>query len=313
MPTVLPWVFVVVGIVMLAKGASWLVDGASRLALRWGVSPFVVGLTVVGFGTSMPEFAVSVIAAGRGAGGLSLGNAVGSNIMNLLLVLGAAAVLAPIHVFGSRKAMWRDLLFGLVPAGILMASAWDGDIERPWALLLLTVFAVFIGACLMQARQGEEAATVVTGKVTRHAALTVIGIAVLVTGSHLMVDGGVELAQRFGVSDAIIGLTLVAFGTSLPELATSVAAALKGQSDISVGNVLGSNVFNLGLIVGTAFTIRPANVPSFVIRQDIPFLIFATLLVGLVVMRDRKISRLEGVGMLVLVSAYLTFVVIRGG
>ena len=311
--TLLPWVFVVVGIVMLAKGASWLVDGASRLALRLGMSPFVVGLTVVGFGTSMPEFAVSVLAAGRGAAGLSLGNAVGSNIMNLLLVLGAAAVLAPIHVLGSRRSLWRDMLFGLVPAGILMASAWDGDIERPWALLLLAVFTAFMAACLINARKGDGAPTVVTGKPSRHVALTVSGIAVLVLGSHLMVDGGVELATRFGVSDAIIGLTLVAFGTSLPELATSVTAALKGQSEISVGNVLGSNVFNLGLIVGTAFTIHPGNVPSFVIRQDIPILIMATILVRLVVMRNRRSSRAEGVGMLALVVAYVAFVVIRGG
>ena len=304
---------VVVGIVLLAKGADWLVDGASRIALRLGISPFVVGLTVVGFGTSMPEFAVSVVAASRGSGGLSLGNAVGSNIMNLLLVLGVAAVLAPIHVLGSRRAMWRDLLFGVAPAAVLIVSAWDGDIERPWAIVLLVIFSVFIVVTVVQARGEDGSPTVVKGHPARHAALTVLGIAVLVTGSELMVDGGVELAHRFGVSDAIIGLTLVAFGTSLPELATSVAAALKGQSEISVGNVLGSNVFNLGLIVGTAFTIRPTTVPFIVIRHDIPFLIAATFLVGLVVLRDRKISRAEGAGMLLLVSAYLVFVIIRGG
>jgi cation:H+ antiporter len=309
----LPWILVIVGILMLAKGASWLVDGASRLALRLGVSPFVVGLTVVGFGTSMPEFAVSVVAAARGSGGLSLGNAVGSNIMNLLLVLGLAAVVAPIVVLGSRRALWRDLLFGLIPAVILIASAGDGDIERPWAILLLVVFATFIAVCILNARDSDQTPTVVAGRPLAHLGLAMLGTVVLVLGSHLMVDGGVELAERFGVSDAIIGLTLVAFGTSLPELATSVIAAAKGQSEISVGNVLGSNVFNLGLIVGTAFTIRPAMVPSFVIRQDIPFLIAATLLVGLVVLRDRRISRAEGIGMLVLVSAYIAFVVIRGG
>ena len=309
----LPWISVVVGIVMLAKGASWLVDGASRLALKIGMSPFVVGITVVGFGTSMPEFAVSVLAAAKGSGGLSLGNAVGSNIMNLLLVLGVAALVAPIHVLGSRRALWRDLFFGLVPATMLIASAWDGDIERGWAISLLVVFALFMALCLTNARESDESRTVVTGSTLRQLGLTALGIGVLVTGSHLMVDGGVELAHRFGVSDAIIGLTLVAFGTSLPELATSVIAAIKGQSEISVGNVLGSNVFNLGLIIGTAFTIRPATVPNFVIRQDIPFLIVATLLVGLVVMRDRKISRPEGAGMLALVTAYIAYVVIRGG
>jgi cation:H+ antiporter len=307
-----PWLFVLAGILLLGWGASWLVDGASRLALHLGVSPFVVGLTVVGFGTSMPEFTVSVLAATRGSGGLSLGNAVGSNIMNLILVLGVAGVLAPISVRGARRILWRDLLFGLAPAAILLATARDGTIERHWAVALIIVFIVFIVTCVVQARDGPAAPTVVSGHPLRHLAWTVIGIAILVTGSEMMVRGGVDLARSFGVSEAVIGLTLVAFGTSLPELATSVAAALKGQSEISVGNVLGSNVFNLGLIVGTAFVIRPAAVPVFVITQDIPFLIGVTLVVGLVVLRDTRIGRLEGGAMLGLFAAYLVFVAIRG-
>jgi cation:H+ antiporter len=128
-----------------------------------------------------------------------------------------------------------------------------------------------------------------------------------------MVRGGIEIARRFGISEAVIGLTLVAFGTSLPELATSVVAALKGESEISIGNVLGSNIFNLGLVVGTAFTIRPGQVPAFVIRQDIPLLVIATFIVGTVVIRDGRISRAEGAALLALVTAYVAFVVIRGG
>jgi cation:H+ antiporter len=300
------------GIVLLAVGAAWLVDGASRLALRLGISPFVVGLTVVGFGTSMPEFAVSVVAATRGSGGLSLGNAVGSNIMNLLLVLGVAAVLAPITIVGGKKILRRDLVFGLVPAVILLVAAYDGHLERPVALLLLVVFAAFITTCLVQARRDSETRTVVTGHPLRHLAITFVGIVVLITGSELMVHGGVDLADRFGVSEAVIGLTIVAFGTSLPELATSVAAAIKGQSEISVGNVLGSNVFNLGLVIGTAFTIRPAQVPHFVITQDLVLLVVATLVVGIVVLRDARISRVEGGGMLLLFAAYLVFIFVRG-
>ena len=140
-----------------------------------------------------------------------------------------------------------------------------------------------------------------------------IGIAVLVAGSEMLVSGGVDLAHRFGVSEAVIGPTLVAFGTSLPELATSVAAVLRGESDIGVGNVLGSNVFNLGLVVGTAFTIRPATVATFVIYQDLLILVGATLLVGLVVVRNGRIGRAEGAGMLALFAAYLAFIAIRGG
>ena len=313
MANLVPWLLVSAGIVLLAKGASWLVDGASRLALRLGISAFVVGLTVVGVGTSMPEFAVSVVAASRGSSGLSVGNAIGSNIMNLLLVLGVAAVLAPIHVVGGKWVVRRDLLFGLAPAVILLVAARDGDIERWLAVVLLVVFTVFIVTCLVQARGKPESRTVVTGSPLRHVTLTVTGIVLLVIGSELMVRGGIELARRFGVSEAVIGLTLVAFGTSLPELATSVTATIKGQSEISMGNVLGSNVFNLGLIVGTAFTIRPGLVPSFVIVQDLLLLVLATGVVGLIVLRDAKISRVEGGFMLLLFAAYLAFIVVRGG
>jgi len=309
----LPWVMVVVGIVGLGLGASWLVDGASRLALRLGVSPMVVGLVVVGFGTSMPEFAVSVRAALADSGGLSVGNAVGSNVMNLLLVLGFAAVLKPIQVVGGERVLRRDLIFGVIPAVVIMAAAWDGYIGRPSSVMLLVIFTVFIALALRQAKTENVGKTVVSGGPMKHLGLTVVGIVVLVIGSEMMVRGGIEIARNFGISEAVIGLTLIAFGTSLPELATSVAAALKGESEISIGNVLGSNIFNLGLVVGTAFTIRPATVPVFVIRQDIPFLILTTFIVGKVVIRDGKISRNEGVMMLVLVTAYLAYVVVRGG
>ena len=309
----LPWIMVVVGIVGLGQGASWLVDGASRLALRLGVSPMVVGLVVVGFGTSMPEFAVSVRAALVGSGGLSVGTAVGSNIMNLLLVLGVAAALKPIQVVGGERVLRRDLIFGVVPAVVIMAAAWDGFIGRPSSIALLVIFTAFIALALRQAKTENIGKTVVSGGPMRHLGLTVVGIIVLVIGSEMMVRGGIDLARKFGISEAVIGLTLIAFGTSLPELATSVAAALKGESEISIGNVLGSNIFNLGLVVGTAFTIKPTTVPVFVIRQDIPFLILATFIVGKVVIRDGRISRAEGAMMLVLVTAYVAYVMIRGG
>ncbi len=314
MESLIPWGMVAVGIVGLGLGASWLVDGSSRLALRLGVSPMVVGLVVVGFGTSMPEFAVSVRAAVVGSAGLSVGNAVGSNIMNLLLVLGVAAALRPIVVIGGERLLRRDLIFGVLPAVLIMVAAWDGRISRPSAVALLVIFFAFIGVALRQAQVDQVGQTVVGGTGPwKHVGVTVLGIIVLVVGSELMVRGGIELATRWGISEAVIGLTLVAFGTSLPELATSVVAALKGEAEISIGNVLGSNIFNLGLVVGTAFTIRPATVPEFVIRQDIPLLLVATLFIGTVVVRDGRISRAEGVTLLALVTAYVAFVVIRGG
>ena len=179
--------------------------------------------------------------------------------------------------------------------------------------MLLLVFAIFIAVCLRQARQRTSTPTVVSGRPLHHLAISILGIVVLVVGSELMVRGGVDLARRFGVADTIIGLTLVAFGTSLPELATSVAASLRGHSDLSIGNVLGSNVFNLGLVVGTAFAIRPAAVEPYVIRQDVPLLIGATILVAVIVLRDGRIRRSEGAVMLLAVAAYVAFVMLRGG
>ncbi|NOZ93943.1 MAG: calcium/sodium antiporter [Acidobacteria bacterium] len=300
------------GAAMLGLGSSWLVSGASRLALGLGVTPMVVGLTVVGFGTSMPELSVSVLASLRGSSGLSLGNAVGSNIMNLLLVLGVAAVIRPMEVVGDRGALLRDLGFGLLPALVLVAGSWSGIISRPVALVLVGIFTLFLVVTLRVARAGRQERVVVGGSPWGNTALTVVGIAVLVWGADLMVRGGVAIAHRFGISDAIIGLTLVAFGTSLPELATSVAASLKGQSALSVGNVLGSNIFNLGLIVGLAFAIRPGGVPVFVIRQDIPILVAVTLIVGLGILRNGKISRREGGIMLAMFAAYFVFLAQRG-
>jgi cation:H+ antiporter len=260
----------------------------------------------------MPEFSVSVLAAARGSTDLSLGNAVGSNIMNLLLVLGVAAVVVPIHVIGANKVLIRDLVFGLIPAAILLATARDGEISRATALLLLTVFVVFISVAVTQAKKADGADLVVKGSPLRHLAITVVGIVVLVSGSEMLVRGGVELARRFSVSEAVIGLTLVAFGTSLPELATSVTAVLKGESEIGVGNVLGSNVFNLGMVVGTAFLLKPGAVTTFVVYQDIPILIASTLVVGLIVLRDGRINRWEGALMLAIFTAYLVFIGIRG-
>ncbi len=299
------------GIMMLALGAMWLVDGASRLGLRLGLSPFVIGLTVVGFGTSMPEFMVSILAALRGSGGLSLGNAVGSNIQNLLLVLGVAALLAPIRVVGGPSMIRRDLLFGLLPAVLLIGTAFSGHIGRLQATALLIIFSAFIIVCLRSARSSSTESETIGGHISRDILLAIVGIATLVIGADLMVRGCVSLARTFGVQEAVIGLTLVAFGTSLPELAASIAAAIKGETEISVGNVLGSNVFNLGLIIGTAFMIRPGTVPSYVILQDLPFLVVASVFLGFGILKNGKISRGEGLVLLLIFAAYFFFVVMR--
>jgi len=296
---------------MLGLGASWLVDGASRLALRLGISPMVVGLTVVGFGTSMPEFLVSVMAAFRGSGGLSLGNAVGSNIMNLLLVLGVSALIRPIVIRGQGKESRKDMLFGLLPAMLLIYGAWQGWISRPLAAALLLIFAVFLASCFREVLGSDQQKEDVQGSVAAQLLLTIVGMAVLSLGADFLVRGGTILAREAGISEAVIGLTLVAFGTSLPELAASVMAAFKGQAELSVGNVLGSNVFNLGLVVGSAFTIRPGKVPAQIARNDLPFLVLITLLIGLLIRHDGKITRARAALLLALMAGYLLFVGLR--
>lgn len=311
-PHLLSTLFLLGGVLCLGLGATWLVEGSSRMALRLGVTPMVVGLTVVGFGTSMPEFSVSLLAALRDSRGLSLGNAVGSNVMNLLLVMGLAAVIRPLKVQGSRKALRRDLCMGVLPAVVLLVMAWNGNLGRLAAAILVAIFVAFLWMNLKTAHETRGQQVAVRGTMPRNAVLAVVGIVLLVGGADMMVRGGVSLARAAGISEAVIGLTLVAFGTSLPELATSVAASFKGESEISVGNVLGSNVFNLGLIVGVAFLVRPGQVPTFVIRHDLLFLIGATMLVGLVILRDGAISRREGFAMLSVFAGYLVFMVLRG-
>jgi len=296
---------------MLGLGASWLVDGASRLALRLGISPMVVGLTVVGFGTSMPEFLVSVMAAFRGSGGLSLGNAVGSNIMNILLVLGVSALIHPIVIRGRAGESRRDMLFGLFPAIVLIFGAWHGWISRPLAAGLLLIFVLFLASCFREALAGDQQKEDVEGSVAAQLLLTIVGMAVLSLGADFLVRGGTILAREAGISEAVIGLTLVAFGTSLPELAASVMAAFKGQAELSIGNVLGSNVFNLGLVVGSAFTIRPGAVPAQIARNDLPFLVVITLLIGMLIRHDGKITRTRAALLIALMISYLVFVAMR--
>ena len=214
---------------------------------------------------------------------------------------------------GRSGELNRNIIFGLIPAGVLLVGAWNGNITRGVALVLLLLFVAFLWSTLSEARRHRAGSQEVSGHLAVHIGLAVLGMVLLSVGAESLVRGGTDLARGFGVSEALIGLTLVAFGTSLPELAASLVAAAKGESEMSVGNVLGSNVFNLGLVVGSAFTIRPGRVPTEIIRQDIPLLALATVVLGLGMLRDGRIKRLEGFGLLAAFSAYLIFVVVRGG
>ncbi|PKO63691.1 MAG: sodium:calcium antiporter, partial [Betaproteobacteria bacterium HGW-Betaproteobacteria-17] len=250
----------VLGLVALVIGAEAMVRGASRLAVSWGISPLVVGLTVVAFGTSAPEMAVSVGAALSGTSDLAIGNVVGSNIANILLILGISALVAPLLV---HEQIIRQEVPVMIGATLLVvAMALDGGIGRIEAGLLFALVMAYTVFLVVQSRraskdaEAEFASEIPTSQWDRHwgvqAALVIGGLALLVLGADWLVGAAVVFAKYFGVSDLVIGLTVVAVGTSMPEIATSLIAALRGQRDIAVGNVIGSNIFNLLAVLGAA-------------------------------------------------------------
>ena len=315
MSLALPLLAVVAGLAALVWSADRFVDGAAAAARLLGVPALLVGMVVVGFGTSAPELTVSAISAWEGNPSIALGNAWGSNICNVALILGAAAAVSPLAV---RRASLRfDLPVLLAATALSWFLLRDGSVSRADAWILLGVFAAWLGVSVLLAVRGRAAAAEETpggGLSGREAAFwTVFGLVVLVVSSRALVWGAVELAQALGVSDLVIGLTVVAVGTSLPELASSVAAARKGEDDLAVGNVIGSNLFNTLAVVGLAGAIRPmdAVVPA-VAARDVPaaFALAAALLVlGLPWWRrgarDGRLGRVAGAVFLAAYAFYL--------
>ncbi|MBI4915763.1 MAG: calcium/sodium antiporter [Acidobacteria bacterium] len=301
------------GTVLLIGGAEALVRGASGLAGRFGIPPLVIGLTVVAFGTSSPEMAVSVMSALKGQGDLAFGNVVGSNIFNVLFILGVSALIVPLVV---ARQLWRidvPVMIGVSLVGVVVAL--DGTVSRLEGVLLLTgmigytVFLIRIG----KAEGGAEgSAASVHAPVVLQLALVFGGLVLLVLGSRWLVAGAVALARAFGLSELIIGLTIVAAGTSLPEVASSVVAAVRGQRDIAVGNVIGSNVFNILAVLGAAAVIAPAGVPvaSAALRVDVPVMLAVAVACLPVFFTGYRIDRWEGALFLALYAAYTAFLVL---
>lgn len=305
-----------VGTIGLYFGAEWLVRGAARLARSFGMSATVVGLTVVAFGTSMPEFVVGVLGGAQGASDLILGNVVGSNILNIALILGLTAVIFPIPV---QLRVVRDELpiMILTMIGITLAAL-DGGVGRIDASLFIVAMGWYLWRVLtrgeadveseseyLEFETAEEMGAVPDWK--RNLGLTIAGLAVLTLGANLMVDGAVDLARSFGISEAVIGLTIVALGTSLPELATGLVAAFRRQPDIAVGNVVGSNMFNALAVLGAAAMIDPATVEPSILAVDMPLMILLSLLLLPITRRHLRIERWEG-GLLV--AGYVVFTVL---
>ncbi|MDZ4781701.1 MAG: calcium/sodium antiporter [Planctomycetia bacterium] len=299
----------VAGAVVLYYGAEATLLGAVSIATRMGISQLVIGLTLVAFGTSCPELSLDVSAALKGQTELAFGDLVGSNIANIGLILGLAAVLCPLHV--QMRLLRAELPIVIAVSILVLALAWDGVISRQDGLFMLAGFVLFTGYSYRAARQEsrsvrreiEGAAEVTTGN-RKSLLLIVLGLAGLVAGAQLMVYAAVEMARLIGVSELIIGLTIVALGTSLPELATSVVAARRGDADIVVGNVIGSNIFNLLLILALVAVIHPVPVEARSLYIDLPVMIaFAVALVP-IMLRGMVVSRNEG---LFLVAGMLAF------
>ena len=312
---------VIGGFVLLVAGAELLVRGASRIASAMGVTPLVIGLTIVAYGTSAPEMAVSVGAALRGAADVSLGNVVGSNIFNTLLILGASALVAPLSVHQKLIRIDIPLLIGVSCVSALMA--WNGNVGRFEGTVLglgaiaYTVFAILESRretrSIAEEYEQEFGARPEAQGTLRNVLLILAGLACLVGGSDLLVRGSIQIAKSLGVSQLVIGLTIVAGGTSLPELATSVVAALKGERDIAVGNIIGSNLFNLLAVLGfsSAFSSSGVGVARAAIEFDIPVMIIASILCLPIVFNDGVISRIEGAFLLTSYALYVVYLILR--
>jgi cation:H+ antiporter len=312
----LPYLYLLAGSALLYFGAESLVRGSSALARRAGLSALVVGLTVVAFGTSAPELAVSVDAAIKGKTDIALGNVVGSNIANIGLILGIAALLQRLTI---RAQLVRIDLIVLIAASIaLPLLLLDGQISRIEGVLLTSSLAVYLAYTVVLARRArvlvraefDRAVPAQARNVWLETIMIPLGIALLVAGAELLVHGAVGVAQRFHVSNAIIGLTVVALGTSLPELATSVVAALKKEGDLVVGNVIGSNIFNLLCILGISATVAPMR-PQAIVFGDQAVMIGLALVLLPLMRSGMRLTRREGLFLLLTYLSYMAYVVIR--
>jgi cation:H+ antiporter len=296
------YLILVGGLLALFLGGDWLVKGASGIALRFGISPMIIGLTIVGFGTSTPELLVSLNAALGGQPGIAIGNVVGSNIANILLVLGVAAVIGPLTL---RMAdVGKDLYWMTAAALALPVIFWSGAVGMAEGGVLVAALAVYLYLSLKGSRDAEDQIEAPTS-LWIGIGLTVLGLVTVMAGAHYLVQSASIIARQFGVSEAMIGLSIVAIGTSLPELATTIMAALRGQRDIALGNVVGSNIFNILAILGITALIVPIPVDDRFLTIDTPFVIAITLFVLALVVFFGRMGRFMGLAFLATYAGYI--------
>lgn len=314
------WLMLVVGLVVLTLGSDLLVRGASRLALAVGITPLVIGLTVVAFGTSAPELAVSVQGAVGGQADVAIGNVVGSNIFNTLIILGLAALVAPLTV--DRQLLRSDVPLMIGASLLTLLVAWDGQVGRVEGavlfagIVLYTLRAIKIGLAggKVAAEDDElpspDEAPRTAAQTLKQIGLMIAGLALMVLGARWFVASAVDIARWLGMSELVIGLTIVAAGTSLPEVATSVMATLRGERDIAIGNVVGSNIFNLFSVLGLTSLIQPITVAPAALAVDIPFMVATALLCLPIFFTHRLIDRVEGALLLAIYGLYVTFLIL---
>ena len=310
MEVVIQLALLALGFVLLVKGADWFVEGASKVAEKFGIPQLVIGLTIVAIGTSLPEAAVSVSAALKGSAEITIGNIVGSNIMNVLLILGITAVIKPIAV--QKSTVRYELPFVIAVSALLMGLGYiDHVVGHTDGIILWGLLICYLVYLLMMAKKGENAQeeTPEGNKpmpVWKMIVLIIVGAVMIVIGSDVAVDAATALARIFGMSERLIGLTIVAFGTSLPELVTSATAALKGKADIAVGNIVGSNIFNILFVVGTSAVITPvAYAANFFVDSIV--CIATVVLLWVLVVKNKRLGRMGGVCMLACYAAYFVY------
>ena len=300
----------IVSLFVLAWSADKFVDGACGVAKYFGISPFLIGMVIVGFGTSAPEMLVSATSALEGSPSLALGNAYGSNIANIALILGVAAIVNPIKV--EKTLLKKELPFLLLTIPITVVLILDGGISRIDAIILLAVFLVIMVISSFGKKQelSEEGENEEKVSIIKSLFLLVLGLSLLISSSKALVWAAKDIAQWLGISELIIGLTIVALGTSLPELASSVSAARKNEHEVAFGNVVGSNLFNTLCVVGIAAAIKPVLADPKILLRDIPIVSVLTLLLFVFAARQ-KISRFSGILLVAVYFAYNTLLALK--
>lgn len=310
--------FLIIGLVLLVKGADYFVEGSSSIAKRFNIPSMVIGLTLVAFGTSAPELAVSVSGSLNQANGIVFGNVVGSNIVNILFILGISAFITPISI--KSKTIFKEMPFAILTTIALMLMVMDGLINgdpisvishsEGWILLLL--FAIYLYSMVEISIMGKEesAEEILVLPMPKSVIFTIGGLLTIIFGANLVVNGASEIAALFGLSETLIGLTIVAIGTSLPELITSVVAAKKGENDIAVGNIVGSNIFNVLFVMGVSAVIYPVDI-AIENYADLWILLAAMLVVVPMMYTSKKISRWEGVLMMLGYVGYTVYIITR--